>query len=294
MIQKMPGEAIPSLERDPSEHGLYTIAEYPGPMPGGTSNPRTSSLSNVISNKEIHFLNHQSASEELIVEDKGHRHWSSMHWLYPSSFVPFSIGANFESNKTAGRLLKIAAIRSMLEKCSSGGGHTGWSAIWGSSLWARLGESDHVWTLIKRTIQSYRTENFMGLHPSLQQKDFGDDCETCFYDISISPERLKLEFPLINEKKSLLNATPSKISPSIDKHILNLRNRKRNVLLSQQFRPVSPSVRQHIWSEYGIQEATSITTRNRQLDFNVFNTFGLSRPERGLVTADGSKVIIDL
>ncbi len=86
-----------------------------------------------------------------------HRHLSHLWGLYPGN----------EISRATPELL--AAARKSLQVRSDEG--TGWSSGWKISLWARLGEGDHAFSLIRRTL---RLEpggvypNLFGSHPPFQ------------------------------------------------------------------------------------------------------------------------------
>lgn len=141
LIQQMPNHGMPKI--DPN---TKRIVEYP------------------FSPRQVHI------DEDL---DRGHRHFSLLHWLYPGQFLPRH---QFELYK--------AAQESLLTKRRHAGGHTGWSAVWEATLWARLREGDEAFTSISHVVSKYITTNLLGLHPPLDKQPL-EECETCFAEPSI-------------------------------------------------------------------------------------------------------------
>mmetsp|Transcript_21049 Transcript_21049/g.30404 ORF Transcript_21049/g.30404 Transcript_21049/m.30404 type:complete len:1233 (+) Transcript_21049:106-3804(+) len=101
--------------------------------------------------------------------DLGHRHFSSLLWIFPGTFLPKGRGA--------GELYE-AAQNTLAAKISAGGGHTGWSAAWEMCLWARLRENSGVWNATTKVLSKYSADNLLGLHPPLKQ--WNKECPTCF------------------------------------------------------------------------------------------------------------------
>jgi hypothetical protein len=81
----------------------------------------------------IDDMNKKHVNEDV---DAGHRHFSSMHWLYPGLFQPTN-----DSFTDVVRLY-TSARDTLAYKRRSGGGHTSWSSAWEACLWARLGDND--------------------------------------------------------------------------------------------------------------------------------------------------------
>jgi len=155
------------------------ILEYPAAIPGVSTD-----------------ANHVPSSGMFISEDvdPGHRHFSSMHWLYPGLFLPHVEGAVYAltmdfcpiSRSHAEVILCVfdpgnmtkydspsasaiyeAAFKSVKKKVDSGSGHTAWSAAWLSCLWARLGVGDSAWQPLAKMIDRYSSPNLMSLHPPM-------------------------------------------------------------------------------------------------------------------------------
>ncbi len=85
--------------------------------------------------------------------EPGHRHLSHLYGLYPSQL--------FESDSYEWK----AAERSLDERLSHGGGHTGWSRSWVACLMARLGRPEDVWHHFTSLISSFATVSLLDLHP---------------------------------------------------------------------------------------------------------------------------------
>jgi alpha-L-fucosidase 2 len=86
-----------------------------------------------------------------------HRHLSHLWGLYPGNQI------------TRATPDLLAAARKSLEVRSDEG--TGWSSGWKISLWARLGDGDHAFRLIRRTLQlgpGGVYPNLFGSHPPFQ------------------------------------------------------------------------------------------------------------------------------
>ena len=86
-----------------------------------------------------------------------HRHLSHLWALYPGD----------EINRATPELLD-AAKKSLIGRSDEG---TGWSTGWKISLWARLGDGDHAFGLIKRTLRlgpGGVYANLFGSHPPFQ------------------------------------------------------------------------------------------------------------------------------
>ena len=117
--------------------------------------------------------------------DSQHRHFSSMHWLYPGLFQPSSgasvgVGVGVSSATSQSSLWR-AANESLTTKHESGSGHTSWSASWEACLWARLGAGDLSWKALTRLSEKYSTVRLMSLHPHLVKRRLGSSkCSTCY------------------------------------------------------------------------------------------------------------------
>lgn len=109
-------------------------------------------------------------SEQPVVSemlDIGHRHFSGMHWVYPNTFYEYRPEHY------------VGAFNSMAAKAANGGGHTGWSAVWEASLWARLKKPDRVFEALTKFVTKFLSPNLQSMHPPLVSKS-EVDCGTCF------------------------------------------------------------------------------------------------------------------
>jgi hypothetical protein len=132
------------------------ILEYPiNTFPLSLSRPNSSSSSS----PSIHL------DESL---DPGHRHFSSLHWLYPGIFQPHLSST-----------LLSATTKTLSNKIQSGGGHTGWSAAWETCLWSRLRQNNQATSALKKLLTRYLSRNLLGLHPKLAPNH--QNCVTCYH-----------------------------------------------------------------------------------------------------------------
>ncbi len=90
--------------------------------------------------------------------EPGHRHMSHLFALYP--------GHQISLDKTPE--LAAAAKKSIEFRLSHGGGHTGWSAGWLISLYARLGEGEKALDMVHQILKKSTAPNLFGLHPPFQ------------------------------------------------------------------------------------------------------------------------------
>ena len=108
--------------------------------------------------------------------DEGHRHFSHLFPLYP--------GAQIDPAAPAHAPLRAAARRSLVRRLRRGGGHTGWSAAWAASLWARLLDGSLAHASLRHTLHEFASPSLLGLHPKLKGKPAdgpqGMRCATCF------------------------------------------------------------------------------------------------------------------
>jgi hypothetical protein len=110
--------------------------------------------------------------------DQGHRHFSSLHWLYPGTFIPHT-ATSLSASQSPAQLIITAAEKTLSAKIAAGGGHTGWSSMWEACLWARLRSPSKVGSALYKGLSNYFTsEGLMGLHPKLVPTTSG--CGTCF------------------------------------------------------------------------------------------------------------------
>ncbi|MBQ2826106.1 MAG: glycoside hydrolase family 95 protein, partial [Clostridia bacterium] len=83
-----------------------------------------------------------------------HRHFSHLWSVYPADFLDETQPELFE-----------AARRSLDERLSHGGGHTGWSRSWTACLYARFGDSEKCWEHLTALIRDFATLSLLDLHP---------------------------------------------------------------------------------------------------------------------------------
>ena len=108
------------------------------------------------------------ASESIVPEDHGHRHWSPLFALYP--------GDQIHPHQTPA--LAAAARKMLKRKMDFGGGHTGWSAAWAGALYARLGDGEGVQKMLDRILSRFAMGNLLSTHPPLRSNNI-QDCATC-------------------------------------------------------------------------------------------------------------------
>lgn len=79
--------------------------------------------------------------------------------------------------------LHEAASKTLEWKLQGGGGHTGWSRAWASSLYARLGEGDKAHESLYILMNEHMAKNLLTTHPKLQSYQppgLQGSCDTCF------------------------------------------------------------------------------------------------------------------
>lgn len=91
--------------------------------------------------------------KERVEMEPGHRHLSHIYGVYPSQL--------FEPDSWEWK----AAERSMDERLSHGGGHTGWSRSWVACLMARFGRAEEAWHHFMELIGEFATISLLDLHP---------------------------------------------------------------------------------------------------------------------------------
>ncbi|WP_341225511.1 glycoside hydrolase family 95 protein [uncultured Arcticibacterium sp.] len=90
--------------------------------------------------------------------DAGHRHMSHLFALHPGSQI----------NVLETPELAEAAKKSLNFRLSNGGGHTGWSAAWLISLYARLLDAEKALENVDRVFLKSTNPNLFGSHPPFQ------------------------------------------------------------------------------------------------------------------------------
>ena len=133
------------------------------------SAPLTSSDSGGLSAASRTPSGHSSASPTSA--DEGHRHWSHLYPLHPGGTI----------DPLVEPALAAAARASLERRLRHGGGHTGWSAAWAVSLWARLGEGGLAHAALRHTLHEFTSPALLGLHPPLKGRggSVAGRCVTC-------------------------------------------------------------------------------------------------------------------
>lgn len=272
----------------------FFISEYPGLLFGGkldatniditetkwavaTTSTSRLNLSNLFSS----LMEKRDSKAAVSVHNPSHRHWSGMHWLYPSSFIPFGSLMHSEVTikssidiKTA-NLLYDAAEATLREKSRAGGGHTGWSAVWGACLWARAARGEEAWVYMSRIFQKYSAPNLLGLHPSLTHFS-PHNCDTCYIDPTLDRPRITSEFS---------NQAPQdRPTSSFHSDYSTYKERRRHGSLALE--PLSRPLRSQMWGALGFGKGK----RMRNFDARYESV----RNDRGLETSDNAKVRVVL
>ena len=97
-------------------------------------------------------------AEEFAEVEPGHRHMSHLYALHPGSQI----------NWIHTPELAKAAKKSLDYRIANGGGHTGWSAAWLVSHYARLKEADKAKASLNTVISKSASPNLFGQHPPFQ------------------------------------------------------------------------------------------------------------------------------
>ena len=97
-------------------------------------------------------------AEEFPEVEPGHRHISHLFAVHPGSQI------NMEQTPE----LAAAAKKSLDYRIAKGGGHTGWSAAWLISQYARLYESEKAMENLKTVLSKSTSPNLFGQHPPFQ------------------------------------------------------------------------------------------------------------------------------
>lgn len=100
-------------------------------------------------------------TEKRIELEKGHRHFSHLYGVYPSSqFTPEKDVERFK-----------ACRKSLDVRLASGGGHTGWSLAWGACLYARFLDGLKVEEELEKLITTLSSASLLDLHPDYHPMD---------------------------------------------------------------------------------------------------------------------------
>ncbi|SFT12808.1 alpha-L-fucosidase 2 [Zhouia amylolytica] len=97
-------------------------------------------------------------AEEFKEREPGHRHISHLFAVHPGA----------EINLVDTPELAAAAKKSLDYRIENGGGHTGWSAAWLISQYARLGEAKEAHNALNTVLTKSTSKNLFGLHPPFQ------------------------------------------------------------------------------------------------------------------------------
>ena len=96
--------------------------------------------------------------EEYGEVEKGHRHISHLYGLFPSSQI--------DPDRTP--KLAEAAYKTLENRLSNGGGHTGWSRAWIINFYARLRDPDKAYENLYALLEKSTYPNMFDRHPPFQ------------------------------------------------------------------------------------------------------------------------------
>ena len=97
-------------------------------------------------------------AHEFPEQEPGHRHISHLFALHPGSQITLEQTPE----------LALAAKKSLDYRIANGGGHTGWSAAWLVSQYARLYEAKKAKESLNIVLSKSTSPNLFGLHPPFQ------------------------------------------------------------------------------------------------------------------------------
>ncbi|WP_242835282.1 glycoside hydrolase family 95 protein [Ruminiclostridium papyrosolvens] len=96
--------------------------------------------------------------DEYVEEEPGHRHMSHLFGLYPGSVIsPLHTPE-----------LAEACRKSLEQRLSNGGGHTGWSCAWLICLYARIGDGNNAYRFVNQLLTRSVYPNLFDAHPPFQ------------------------------------------------------------------------------------------------------------------------------
>lgn len=90
--------------------------------------------------------------------EPGHRHISQLFALHPAHQISL--------RKTPA--LARAAAATLQRRLQYGGGHTGWSCAWIANMYARLQDSEALYTTLQKLMQNSTNPNLFDMHPPFQ------------------------------------------------------------------------------------------------------------------------------
>lgn len=97
-------------------------------------------------------------NKEVVEVEKGHRHISHLYGLFP--------GHSISVEKTP--VLAAAAEKTLYNRLSAGGGHTGWSQAWIINFWASLYKGKEAGDAVKKILLNSTLPNLLDNHPPFQ------------------------------------------------------------------------------------------------------------------------------
>jgi alpha-L-fucosidase 2 len=95
--------------------------------------------------------------EDYGEKEPGHRHFSHLFALHPGSQITEKTPELFR-----------AAEKTLLRRIQHGSGHTGWSAAWMISHWARLKNGNRAYAHLMDLLTGKTIENMLNVHPPFQ------------------------------------------------------------------------------------------------------------------------------